>query len=50
MKPADLGAILSKMNPDTAQKLTLKLANKLALPDTMAALAPAPAPAPRLPR
>jgi flagellar motility protein MotE (MotC chaperone) len=43
MKPADLGAILSRMNPDAAQKLTLKLANKLALPDTAAALAPAPA-------
>ena len=40
MKPADLGAILSKMNPDAAQKLTLKLADRLALPDT-AALAPA---------
>jgi len=39
MKPADLGAILSKMNPDAAQKLTLKLADRLALPDT-AALAP----------
>ena len=46
MKPADLGAILSKMNPDAAQKLTLKLANKLALPDTAAALAPAPAATP----
>jgi flagellar motility protein MotE (MotC chaperone) len=45
MKPADLGAILSKMNPDAAQKLTLKLADKLALPDTAAALAPVPAPA-----
>jgi flagellar motility protein MotE (MotC chaperone) len=37
LKPADLGAILSKMSPDAAQKLTLKLANKLALPDTAAA-------------
>ena len=46
MKPADLGAILSKMNPEAAQKLTLKLANKLALPDTAAALAPAPAATP----
>jgi flagellar motility protein MotE (MotC chaperone) len=55
MKPADLGAILSKMSPEAAQKLTLKLASKLALPDTAAALAPAapaitaaaaPAPAP----
>jgi flagellar motility protein MotE (MotC chaperone) len=40
MKPADLGAILSKMSPEAAQKLTLKLASKLALPDTAAALAP----------
>jgi flagellar motility protein MotE (MotC chaperone) len=43
LKPADLGAILSKMDPGAAQKLTLKLANKLALPDTVAALAPVPA-------
>src|SRR5580693_3514760 len=40
MKPGDLGAILSKMNPDAAQKLTLKLANKLALPDTAPAMTP----------
>ena len=46
MKPADLGAILSKMSPDAAQKLTLKLANKLALPETAAALAPVAAPVP----
>jgi flagellar motility protein MotE (MotC chaperone) len=46
MKPADLGAILSKMNPDAAEKLTMKLANKLALPDTTPAAAPAGAPAP----
>ncbi len=43
MKPADLGAILSKMSPESAQKLTLKLASKLALPDTAASLASAPA-------
>ena len=47
MKPGDLGAILAKMNPDAAQKLTLKLANKLTLPETTPAAAPAaPAPAP----
>jgi flagellar motility protein MotE (MotC chaperone) len=40
MKPGDLGAILSKMSPDAAQKLTLKLAGRLALPETAAALAP----------
>jgi flagellar motility protein MotE (MotC chaperone) len=49
MKPADLGAILSKMDPGAAQKLTLKLANKLALPDTAAALAPVPAATPTAP-
>jgi len=46
LKPADLGAILSKMNPEAAQKLTMKIANKLALPDTTAGLAPAAGPAP----
>ena len=49
LKPGDLGQILSKMNPDAAQKLTVKLANKLALPQTVEAPAPvaaAPAPAP----
>lgn len=50
LKPADLGAILSKMSPDAAQKLTLKLANKLALPETAAALNTVPAsPAPAAP-
>ena len=33
MKPADLGAILQAMNPDAAQKLTVKLASLLKLPD-----------------
>jgi flagellar motility protein MotE (MotC chaperone) len=42
MKPGDLGAILSKMNPDNAQKLTVKLANRLTLPDISALSAPAP--------
>jgi flagellar motility protein MotE (MotC chaperone) len=37
MKPAVLGAILAKMNPDSAQKLTVKLAQLLKLPE------PAPA-------
>lgn len=43
MKPDALGQILSKMHPDAAQKLTVKLANKLALPqaiDTAIANAP----------
>lgn len=44
MKPGDLGQILSKMNPDAAQKLTVKLANKLALPQSVEAPAPAAAP------
>ena len=46
MKPGDLGAILAKMNPDAAQKLTLKLANKLTLPETTPAAAAPAAPAP----
>lgn len=56
LKPGDLGAILANMNPDAAQRLTVKLANKLALPQTADAAAPAapavaanqatPAPAP----
>jgi flagellar motility protein MotE (MotC chaperone) len=46
MKSDTLAPILSAMNPDAARKLTLKLANKLALPDTAAAMAPAaPVPA-----
>jgi flagellar motility protein MotE (MotC chaperone) len=55
MKPADLGAILSKMSPDAAQKLTLKLASRLALPETAAAVlnsvpaSPAPAATPAAP-
>jgi flagellar motility protein MotE (MotC chaperone) len=44
MKPGDLGAILAQMNPEAAQKLTVKLANKLSLPQTMDAVAPAPGP------
>jgi flagellar motility protein MotE (MotC chaperone) len=52
MKPDVLGAILAQMQPDAAQKLTVKLADKLKLPETaqatptqVAALAPATAPA-----
>ena len=37
MKSDVMAPVLAAMNPDAAQKLTLKLANKLALPDTMAA-------------
>lgn len=47
LKPADLGAIMSKMNPDAAQKLTVKLAALLKLPDTAATAAcPVPAASP----
>lgn len=46
MKPGDLGAILSQMNPEAAQRLTVKLATKLTLPQTTDALAPQPAPGP----
>ncbi len=48
LKPGDLGAILSNMNPDAAQKLTLKLANKLSLPDTAAVTAPVAAATPAM--
>ena len=40
MKPDTLGDILSKMSPNAAQQLTVKLANKLALPQTTDAIAP----------
>jgi flagellar motility protein MotE (MotC chaperone) len=33
IKPADLAPILAAMNPDAAQKLTIKLADRLKLPD-----------------
>jgi flagellar motility protein MotE (MotC chaperone) len=46
MKPDVLGAILAKMNPDAAQKLTVKLADRLALPQLAApAMASATPPA-----
>lgn len=35
MKPDDLGPILAKMNPEAAQRLTLKLLNRLTLPQTV---------------
>ena len=43
MKPDILATIMSGMPADAAQKLTVKLANKLALPQTVEAPAPAPA-------
>jgi flagellar motility protein MotE (MotC chaperone) len=53
MKSDVLGAILAKMQPDMAQKLTVRLANRLKLPDPAAAtaasisqLCPAPGAAP----
>lgn len=53
MKSDVLGAILAKMQPDMAQKLTVRLANRLKLPDPAAATAasisqmcPAPGAAP----
>jgi flagellar motility protein MotE (MotC chaperone) len=42
MKPDILGPILASMNADAAQKLTVKLANRLQLPD-----APPPEPSPQ---
>ena len=44
MKSDVMAPVLAAMNPAAAQKLTLKLANKLALPEQTAAAAPAPAP------
>src|SRR6185312_3667610 len=43
MKSDVLAPVLAAMNPDQAQKLTVKLANRLDLPDTTAAPAPLPA-------
>jgi flagellar motility protein MotE (MotC chaperone) len=43
MKSDVLALVLSKMNSDTAQKLTVKLASKLTLPVTADAVMPAPA-------
>ena len=46
MKSDVMAPVLAAMNPDAAQKLTLKLANKLALPQQTAAAALAPSPTP----
>jgi len=46
LKPDALGEILSKMNPEAAQKLTVKLASKFTLPLTTDAIAPQVAAAP----
>jgi flagellar motility protein MotE (MotC chaperone) len=40
MKSDVMAPVLAAMNPDAAQKLTMKLANKLALPEQTAAVAP----------
>jgi flagellar motility protein MotE (MotC chaperone) len=46
MKSDALAPVLAAMNPSAAQKLTVKLASKLSLPDTAAAAVPLPALAP----
>ena len=47
MKSDVLAPVLAAMNPEQAQKLTVRLANRLTLPETTAAPAPASAtPAP----
>lgn len=46
MKPDVLALVMANMNSDSAKDLTVKLANKLALPETANALAPPPAAAP----
>jgi flagellar motility protein MotE (MotC chaperone) len=45
MKSDTLAPLLAAMNPDIARKLTVKLASKLTLPDTTAAMAPVAPPA-----
>lgn len=45
MKSDVLAPVLAAMTPDQAQKLTLRLANRLALPDTASIPAASPAPA-----
>ncbi len=44
MKPADLAAVLGKMESEPAQKLTVKLANRLKIPNLPTNSLPAPAP------
>jgi flagellar motility protein MotE (MotC chaperone) len=46
MKSDVLAPVLAAMSPEQAQKLTVKLANRLTLPDTTAAPAPAAPPVP----
>jgi flagellar motility protein MotE (MotC chaperone) len=46
MKSDTLAPVLAAMSPDQAQKLTVKLANKLTLPATADVVAPLPAAAP----
>jgi flagellar motility protein MotE (MotC chaperone) len=46
MKSDVLAPVLAAMNPEQAQKLTVRLANRLTLPDTNAAPAPATPPIP----
>jgi flagellar motility protein MotE (MotC chaperone) len=43
MKSDTLAPVMASMNPDAAQRLTVKLANRLTLPQTTDAPAPAPA-------
>jgi flagellar motility protein MotE (MotC chaperone) len=49
MKSDTLAPVLAAMSPDQAQKLTVKLANKLTLPATADVAAPLPAAAPPAP-
>ena len=44
MKSDVLAPVMAAMIPEQAQKLTVKLANKLTLPDSTTAMAPAPVP------
>jgi len=46
MKSDILALVMANMNSDSAKDLTVKLANKLALPETVTALAPPAGPAP----
>ncbi len=47
MKSDVLAPVMAAMNPEAAQKLTVKLANRLTLPQTTDVPAPAPAPVPQ---
>jgi len=47
MKSDIMALVLANMNPDAAKSLTVKLADRLTLPQTVDAVAPAPAPAPQ---